>query len=104
MGDSQFVRPARSSSHASNHAHSNLLPARKDSISYSNVPSTYQRPVPDTWSLASQNLTRQGQIANQSWKQSISSLHSQPPFQNPEQPDPYQRCYVKAKVKNLQIF
>lgn len=108
MGDSQFVRPTRSTSHASSHAHSNILPQRKDSIGqlhYSNVPSSYQRPVPDTWSLASQNLTRPGSHLhshNQSWKQSISSLHSQPPFQN-EQPDPYQRCYVKEKVYPKEI-
>ncbi|CAG5111940.1 Oidioi.mRNA.OKI2018_I69.chr2.g6209.t3.cds [Oikopleura dioica] len=105
MGDqqAQFVRPTRSASHASNHAHStpsHLLPQRKDSIGhYSNVPSSYQRqPVPDTWSLASG--IRPGN-SNQSWKQSISSLHSAP-FPS-EQPDPYQRCYVKEKVYPKEI-
>ena len=105
MGDqqAQFVRPTRSASHASNHAHStpsHLLPQRKDSIGhYSNVPSSYQRqPVPDTWSLASG--VRPGN-SNQSWKQSISSLHSAP-FPS-EQPDPYQRCYVKEKVYPKEI-
>lgn len=91
-------KPTRSSSQS--HAYANY-PMRKDSIpshlGREQTPPAYPRGLTgvENWSLGGNHQR------HQSWKQSLSSLHSA--HIHSDQPDPYQRCYPKEKVYPKEI-